>query len=53
MPYLKKTKKTQELRDQYQDAQNTLQNGHIHQTLNEIKKAIDKLDDKLEGGNHK
>lgn len=45
---LEENKKTQELRDQFQDAQNTSQNGHIQNTLGEIKRSIDRLDTKFE-----
>jgi uncharacterized coiled-coil protein SlyX len=45
---LEENKKTQELKDQFQDAQNAVQTTHISSTLTEIKRSIDKMDNKLE-----
>lgn len=45
---LEENKKTQELRDQFQDSQNMAQNNHIQNYLSEIKRSIEKLDGKFE-----
>ena len=45
---LEEGRKTQELRDQYQDAQAASQNKFMQEILVEIKKTLEKLDQKIE-----
>lgn len=45
---LEQTNKVQELRDRNQDTESNSQNSHINETLADIKRSVEKINDRLE-----